>query len=45
MDATPNNRPIMQWIEVPDTHGGTRLEARWVVPTDAAPLATQAVAA
>ncbi|WP_275695075.1 hypothetical protein [Nocardioides sp. CFH 31398] len=38
-----DSRPVMQWIEVPDARGGTRLEARWVVPADVA--ATPQVAA
>jgi hypothetical protein len=34
MDAQTTARPRLQlaWIEVPDGHGGTRLEMRWSTP-------------
>jgi len=34
MDITVDDRPVMHWVEVPDTRGGTRLEARWSTPAD-----------
>lgn len=44
MNHTMDNRPVMQWIEVADARGGTRLEARWIVPAEIASL-TQVAAA
>ena len=36
MNSDMDNRPVMQWIEIADARGGTRLEARWVVPAEIA---------
>ncbi|WP_299053427.1 hypothetical protein [uncultured Nocardioides sp.] len=44
MNPGVDNRPVMQWIEVADARGGTRLEARWFVPAEVVPVAQVAAA-